>query len=225
MGATISMSEFGSSFRLASLIHREISSFLSGAPSAAKVPLHVIAQGVLRELPEVPLAELTEVARRAAAEVGREIAMDGAEDAVRDGGDAGQSDGSRHAVAALVSHTTFTEGLAMDDRESRIRQRAYRLWEQDGWPTGMEAEHWARAERELFSKGHERPEQAGSGGNGSAEAGFSPAFTPSLNGGEPVSEAATQSAVAGKSPAVKSKPRATKSAGTASSRTRPKAPK
>jgi hypothetical protein len=180
---------------------------------------------VLRELPGIPLAELTEAARRAAVEVGREIAMDGAEDAVRDGHDAGQSDGSRHTVAALRIHTNRTEGLAMDDRESRIRQRAYRLWEQDGWPTGMEAEHWARAERELFSNGHERPEQAGSGGNGSADVGLSPAFASSLNGGEPVSEAATQSAVAGKSPAVKSKARTTKSAGTTSSRTRTKPPK
>jgi len=96
------------------------------------------------------------------------------------------------------------EGLAMDDRESRIRQRAYRLWEQDGWPTGMEAEHWARAERELFSNG------AG-------------AFA--ATGGEPVAEAATQSASAGKRPAVKSKPRAAKSAGATSSRVRTKPPK
>ena len=81
----------------------------------------------------------------------------------------------------------------MDDRESRIRQRAYRLWEQDGWPTGMEAEHWARAERELFS-----------------------------DGAEPRSEAATQSASAGKRPAVRSKPRAAKSPGATSSRGRTK---
>ncbi len=111
----------------------------------------------------------------------------------------------------------------MDDRESRIRQRAYRLWEQDGWPAGMEAEHWARAERELFSNGHEGPEPAGSDENGSA--GLSSAFASPVNGGEPVSEVATQSAVAGKSPAVKSKPRATKSASTTSSRSRTKPPK
>ena len=92
----------------------------------------------------------------------------------------------------------------MDDRESRIRQRAYRLWEQDGWPTGMEAEHWARAERELFSNG--------AGAFASA-------------GGEPISEAATQSASAGKRPAVRSKSRAAKSAGATSSRVRTKPPK
>ena len=83
----------------------------------------------------------------------------------------------------------------MGDRESRIRQRAYRLWEEDGSPTGMEAEHWARAERELFS-----------------------------NGAEPVSEAATQSASAGKRPAVRSKSRAAKSPG-ATSRGRTSPPK
>ena len=91
----------------------------------------------------------------------------------------------------------------MDDRESRVRQHAYRLWEQDGRPTGMEAEHWARAERELFASG---------GAFGSA-------------GGEPVSEAATQSASAGKRPAVRSKPRAAKGAGATSSRGRAKPPK
>lgn len=35
------------------------------------------------------------------------------------------------------------------DRDEQLRQRAYRIWEAEGRPDGMEADHWARAEREL----------------------------------------------------------------------------
>lgn len=42
-------------------------------------------------------------------------------------------------------------------REEQLRQRAYRIWESEGRPDGMEAEHWARAERELAA---EEPEPA-----------------------------------------------------------------
>jgi hypothetical protein len=31
-------------------------------------------------------------------------------------------------------------------REARIRERAYKLWEQDGRPEGRDAEFWERAE-------------------------------------------------------------------------------
>jgi hypothetical protein len=34
------------------------------------------------------------------------------------------------------------------EREARIREQAYRLWEQDGGPHGRDAEYWERA-REL----------------------------------------------------------------------------
>lgn len=33
----------------------------------------------------------------------------------------------------------------MSDREQRIREWAYRLWEQDGYPHGRDGEHWFRA--------------------------------------------------------------------------------
>ncbi len=32
------------------------------------------------------------------------------------------------------------------EREARIRERAYRLWEEDGRPDGRETEFWERAE-------------------------------------------------------------------------------
>lgn len=37
---------------------------------------------------------------------------------------------------------------AADDREQRVRNRAYDIWEQEGRPSGREREHWEQAERE-----------------------------------------------------------------------------
>jgi nucleoid-associated protein YgaU len=34
------------------------------------------------------------------------------------------------------------------NRDEQLRQRAYRIWEAEGRAEGLEAEHWARAERE-----------------------------------------------------------------------------
>lgn len=35
------------------------------------------------------------------------------------------------------------------DREEKIRQRAYELWEAEGRPDGKQQEHWERAAREI----------------------------------------------------------------------------
>jgi hypothetical protein len=35
------------------------------------------------------------------------------------------------------------------DKERRIRERAYRIWEDEGKPSGREKEHWRRARREI----------------------------------------------------------------------------
>ncbi|TGN59761.1 DUF2934 domain-containing protein [Paracoccus liaowanqingii] len=37
------------------------------------------------------------------------------------------------------------------DRNEAIRSRAHEIWESEGCPEGREAEHWARAESELFA--------------------------------------------------------------------------
>ena len=37
----------------------------------------------------------------------------------------------------------------MTDRESRVRQRAYELWEAEGRPEGREREHWEEACRQI----------------------------------------------------------------------------
>ncbi|MCC2978556.1 DUF2934 domain-containing protein [Sphingomonas sp. IC4-52] len=36
-----------------------------------------------------------------------------------------------------------------DDRERQIRERAYRIWQDEGEPSGREQDHWSRAEAEL----------------------------------------------------------------------------
>jgi hypothetical protein len=37
----------------------------------------------------------------------------------------------------------------MSDRETRVRERAHQLWEQEGYPSGRETDHWDRASREI----------------------------------------------------------------------------
>ncbi len=39
------------------------------------------------------------------------------------------------------------------DKEERIRQRAYALWEQEGRPEGRQEEHWQRARDEIEAEG------------------------------------------------------------------------
>ncbi|HET6468412.1 MAG TPA: DUF2934 domain-containing protein [Geminicoccaceae bacterium] len=53
----------------------------------------------------------------------------------------------------------------MTDREQRIRNRAFELWERAGRPEGRQAEHWQEAEREI----REEEERTGAHGMGLAE--------------------------------------------------------
>ncbi len=46
----------------------------------------------------------------------------------------------------------------MTDREHKIRQRAYGIWEEEGHPHGREQEHWHRAMREVESGAPAQPE-------------------------------------------------------------------
>jgi hypothetical protein len=41
------------------------------------------------------------------------------------------------------------ESTVEKDREQRIRERAYRSWEEEGRPKGKHEEHWERAAREF----------------------------------------------------------------------------
>ena len=38
------------------------------------------------------------------------------------------------------------------DHHERIRQRAHEIWEREGRPEGMDADHWSRAEQELRNR-------------------------------------------------------------------------
>jgi len=56
-------------------------------------------------------------------------------------------------------------------REDEIRQRAYRIWEREGRPDGMDKDHWERAERELAGETPpEAPKRAGARGKPAAGA-------------------------------------------------------
>lgn len=44
------------------------------------------------------------------------------------------------------------------DREQRIRERAYEIWEREGRPQGRAAEHWARAAGEIAAETEGEPE-------------------------------------------------------------------
>jgi hypothetical protein len=39
-----------------------------------------------------------------------------------------------------------------DEREERVRRRAYQLWEDDGAPEGKADEYWGRAEKQVAAE-------------------------------------------------------------------------
>jgi len=69
------------------------------------------------------------------------------------------------------------------DQESRKRDRAYKIWEQEGRPEGRHEEHWVQAEGEL-GKARPFPEQASAGSKGQGTAGASPNATQMQPGDE-----------------------------------------
>lgn len=49
------------------------------------------------------------------------------------------------------------------EREERIRQRAYEIWESEGRPEGAHDEHWLRAVKEIDGQGPASAENGASG--------------------------------------------------------------
>jgi hypothetical protein len=45
------------------------------------------------------------------------------------------------------------QDMSMATLETRIRERAYAIWEHEGRPEGREREHWERAAREILASG------------------------------------------------------------------------
>lgn len=57
----------------------------------------------------------------------------------------------------------------MTDREHQIRERAYNIWEAEGYPHGRAEDHWHRAAREVAETGADAaPAEAGAAVNGAA---------------------------------------------------------
>jgi len=58
------------------------------------------------------------------------------------------------------------------DREERIRQRAYTIWQSEGHQHGLHEDHWHRAEREIAAEetpASKAPRQAGGSGKAPAQ--------------------------------------------------------
>ena len=107
--------------------------------------------------------------------------------------------------------------MAESDRERRIRERAYRLWEEQGRPEGRHEDHWLQASQEtgedIFAEGgspdaQERP--------GALDGGLLPEGG-LIAGGGPASSGVGGLGMTGEEPAAEAapakKPRARRSAG------------
>jgi hypothetical protein len=82
----------------------------------------------------------------------------------------------------------------MSERDQRIRQRAYEIWEEEGRPDGQHGEHWDRAAREIDQReavaggkaqtGHSGPAATGGGlSTGLQPGGMSPGGGPGAGAG------------------------------------------
>ena len=47
------------------------------------------------------------------------------------------------------------------DQEQRVRERAYKIWLEEGKPHGHSKEHWAQAEKQLAEEENVEPETKG----------------------------------------------------------------
>ncbi|EYD78083.1 Acyl-CoA dehydrogenase [Rubellimicrobium mesophilum DSM 19309] len=73
-------------------------------------------------------------------------------------GEAGGMEGNGRSAAPFGFGYVGRRTAMADDREERIRERAYRLWEQEGRPHGRHEDHWHQASQEV---GDELFEQQG----------------------------------------------------------------
>jgi hypothetical protein len=82
----------------------------------------------------------------------------------------------------------------MSERDQKIRQRAYEIWEREGRPDGNHGEHWDRAAREIDEQeaapagdptgtGHRGPAGPGGLSTGLQPGGMSPGGGPAAGAG------------------------------------------
>ena len=72
------------------------------------------------------------------------------------GSDKLKGEGATQELYGQTQHVVGDGEAALDkvisdpaDRESRVRDRAYWIWQEEGEPMGREHEHWRRAEYEI----------------------------------------------------------------------------
>ena len=63
----------------------------------------------------------------------------------------------------------------MPDHNSEIAERAYRIWEGEGRPTGRDLDHWLRAEAEVKAAAHREAPAAAPTNTQHAEIAVTPA--------------------------------------------------
>jgi hypothetical protein len=70
------------------------------------------------------------------------------------------SAGAKLAVVRCGTITDEGRNRMSDDREQRVKQRAYELWEQSGRPSGRHDDHWDQARRETEQQDQGRTTEA-----------------------------------------------------------------
>jgi len=91
----------------------------------------------------------------------------------------------------------------MTNRERRIREIAYQLWEQEGRPEGQSERLWLAAEAQFAAEVAERKDERKDAGNApAAEAFVEPPAEPAVNAAEPAVKKAVEPAVKAAEPAV-----------------------
>jgi hypothetical protein len=70
----------------------------------------------------------------------------------------------------------------MNDRDERIRQRAYQIWEEEGRPEGQETRHWEEASREFSSEEETRDSFVETEGSTGALGGYEDSPVPKTAG-------------------------------------------
>lgn len=78
----------------------------------------------------------------------------------------------------------------MDDKEERIRQRAYAIWESEGRPEGHDRRHWEKAEGELADGDQRPPNEPTDERREESEVGtvVAPSTAPRVKAGQPSNE-------------------------------------
>jgi hypothetical protein len=101
---------------------------------------------------------------------------------------------------AAVLRIGRMETIMADSEEKWIRQRAYALWEEEGYPSGKDQEHWDRARSEYAALGSSASSGASKGKKGAA----APKATKAAGAKSPASKTSPSDGAASKKSTAKS---------------------